>query len=119
LCKDLADQLAGLKAKTPGISWILTSSISGKHISGCHKTGDPRGGNCVDLALNGGRSPSYSKENGSTNPSWTTLCQAIISLGKVNFANEASKDPKCTAIKDYKVFPTTTGPNLHINYIGR
>lgn len=119
LCKDLADKLSGLAAKTYGISWVLTSSISGTHTSGCHGSGNTNSGNCVDLGLNGGRLPSYDKNNGgSTNPKWGELCQAIISLGQVNFANEASNQSACQNIKPYKVEKYTSGPNLHINFIG-
>lgn len=119
LCKELADKMVALKAKTGSISWVLTSSISGTHTSSCHGSGNPNSGNCVDLALNGGRSPSYDKNNGgSTNPEWGQLCQAIASLGGVNFANEASNQTACQQIKPYKVEKYTSGPNLHINVVG-
>ncbi len=119
ICKDLADRLAGLKALTPGISWVLTSSIHGTHSSSCHSAGNANSGNCADIGLNGGQSPSYDKNNGgSTNPKWGPLCQAIAKLGGVNFANEASNQPACQQIKAYHVEKFTSGPNLHTNYIG-
>ncbi len=119
ICKDLADQLAGLKALTPGIDWLLNSTIHGTHTSGCHSPGNANSGNCADIAMNGGRIPSYVKDGGgSTNPKWGQLCQALLTLGKVNFANEASNQPSCEKIKAYKVEKYTTGPNLHVNYMG-
>lgn len=119
ICKDLADKLLGLKAKTGNIGWVLSSTISGTHSSSCHGSGNANSGNCADIALNGGRNPSYDKDNGgSTNPDWGKMCTAIASLGGVNFANEASNQAACQQLKPYHVETYTTGPNLHTNYIG-
>ncbi len=116
LCKDLVDKLSNLKSKTYGVDWILYSSISGTHSSGCHSPGNANSGNCVDIALNGGRSPSYSKNNGgSTNTGWGKICQGLAALGGVNFANEASNQTACEQLKPYKPETYTTGPNIHVN----
>ncbi len=111
ICKALLEKIVQLKANTKDIPWLATSAVDGTHISQCHKSGNAYSGTCVDLALNGGRSPSYTKESGSTNPKWGDLCKAIYSLGGVAIANEASKNSSCSP---YKVYDTTTGPNLHI-----
>ncbi len=123
ICKDLADVLAGLQAKLPsGVRFLLYSSISGTHDSSCHSPGNDNSGNCVDIDLVGDSSanPDYHKDNGgSSNPKWGDLCKAIASLGHVNFANEASNTTACQQIKAYAVTRFTSGPNLHVNYIGQ
>lgn len=111
ICPTLLAKLVQLKAKTTGIDWLVSSTVDGKHISNCHKPGTAVSGVCADLAMNGGRLPSYTRENGSTNPKWGELCAAINTLGGITIANEASKATQCPG---YKAYDTTTGPNLHI-----
>lgn len=111
ICATLLEKLVALKASTSGISWLVTSTVDGKHLSQCHKPGTSVSGVCADIAMNGGRLPSYTKEAGSTNPKWGELCAAISKLGGITIANEASKSNKCPG---YKAYSTTTGPNLHI-----
>lgn len=111
ICATLLKKLVTLKSSTSGISWLVSSTVDGKHLSQCHKAGTSVSGVCADIAMNGGRLPSYTKESGSTNPKWGELCAAISKLGGITIANEASKSNQCPG---YKAYPTTTGPNLHI-----
>lgn len=120
ICKELLDKLIQLKNNT-GIAWTITSTTTGVHSSSCHALGNAKSGNCADIALTKSDKTKYpySKSGGgSQDPQWGALCQAVIALGNVNFANEASNQLACQAISAYKVYPTTTGANLHINYIG-
>jgi hypothetical protein len=111
ICKALMDKLTALKAATPNIPWLVSSTVDGRHLSNCHKPGSSVTGVCADLAMDGGRLPTYSRDAGSTNPKWGELCGAVNALGGVSIANEAFSGSPCPA---YKAYPTTTGPNLHI-----
>lgn len=119
ICKDLADKLILLKSRTE-IPWIVTSTIrSGNAESGCHGANASKAGNCADVQVLNTRQYAYNKNGGgSVDPRWGEFCEAVNGLGSVNFANEASNTAKCESIRKYKVHTFTSGPHLHINFIG-
>jgi hypothetical protein len=106
ICQDLLTKLLAVKALTDakGVSWTISSSIRGTGtLSSCHIGGNATSGNCVDVVTNG---------------DYSNLCVAIAQVGGLNFANEATSTGSCQSIKPYQTYPTTTGANLHINFIG-
>lgn len=116
ICKDLLVKLYILKSKTT--DWQITSTMSGTHASSCHATGNAKSGNCVDIQMKTGFRQGYTEATGSTNPAWGNLCVAVAEIGGLNYANEASSVQRCQSIKKYQTFTNTSGPHLHINYIG-
>jgi hypothetical protein len=120
MCKDLLDKLVLLKSKT-SIPWVVTSTMRGSNtISGCHASSGAKAGNCADIQIVNTRSYPYDKMgSGSSDPRWGEFCEAVISLGGVNFANEASNTAKCQSIRKYHAYSHTTGPHLHVNFIGK
>ncbi|HMQ01954.1 MAG TPA: hypothetical protein PKD79_02710, partial [Candidatus Doudnabacteria bacterium] len=119
ICKDLADKLVLLKSRTT-IPWIVTSTIrSGGAQSSCHGGTAPTAGNCADIQVDNTRRYPYNKNSGgSQDPRWGDFCVAVNGLGGVNFANEASNTEKCQSIRAYRTYQYTSGPHLHVNYIG-
>ncbi len=111
ICKDLGDKLVELKSKTGNLGWIITATTNGTHSSACHKTGNTKTGNCVDIALTGGVP--------ADDPKWGTLCSAVNSISGVTFLNEASKTPGCQNIHPNVQTTYGTGSHLHIIYIGK
>ncbi|MFH1608830.1 MAG: hypothetical protein ABH951_02315 [Patescibacteria group bacterium] len=120
ICKDLLDRLFILQSKYPSL--FVSSTIRGRNaLSSCHYAGNPSSGNCADIIITGPGNPkeNYSLASGSTNPSWGNFCVAVALTGDLNFANEASNAGKCQEIKSYKTYPATSGPHLHVNFIGQ
>jgi hypothetical protein len=108
ICQDLLTKLTALKAETDklGISWTITSTVrNGGTISSCHLSGNDTSGNCADIAITSGGD-------------YSGLCLAIAKVGGLNFANEATNTGNCQDLKPYKTYSTTTGPHLHVNFIG-
>ena len=117
ICKDLLDRLQILKSKMPG--WKINSTIrNGGAASSCHYSNSANSGNCADLQITNNPNGGYTKENGSTNITWGDFCVAVAQTGGLNFLNEASRVINCENIIKYKAYSQTTGPHLHVNYIG-
>lgn len=119
ICKDLLTKLQILKSKYP--NWRITSTLrEGSAKSSCHFIGFENSGNCADLQISSSNSkePGWTKENGSTNTMWGDFCVAVAQVGGLNYLNEASKTTKCENIKAYKGEKYTSGPHLHVNFIG-
>jgi len=107
ICRDLLNKLTTLKAATDaiGVTWKITSTIrDGGALGSCHFSGGTTSGNCADIVIIGG--------------DYSNLCVAIAKVGGLNFANEATSTGYCQNIKPYKTYSTTTGPHLHVNFIG-
>ena len=120
ICKDLLNRLLLLRNKTT--KWTVTSTLrNGGAASSCHYTNSPNSGNCADLQItdNVQARIGYNKDNGgSTNPVWGDFCVAVAQTGGLNFLNEASSVATCQQIINYKAYSQTSGPHLHVNYIG-
>ncbi len=108
ICKDLADKIIALRQSTPDVDWVTTSAIRGSYGSNCHDRGKPNTGNCVDITINGADLHDDKYE---------PLCEAVSQLSNISVANEASNTPKCQAMKPYQREATTTGDNLHLNFV--
>ncbi len=119
ICKDLLDRLLILKSKNS--TWKITSifpqSISN---SSCHKEGAVDSGNCADLQITPSTTAQegYTKDGGATNAAWGDFCYAVADAGNLTFLNEASKIQTCNDLIAYKAYNQTTGPHLHVIYLG-
>jgi hypothetical protein len=109
ICPDLLVKLVELKKIFPDFK--ISSMIRNRgSISGCHYSG-PKGGNCADIVV--------------TNGNWAGLCNGIMAVGGLNFGNEATNKGDCQKLKTYELIYDkngkllTTGPHLHVNFIGR